>query len=81
MTILVKKNGKEVDPKVIKRQSLAIMEDFDRHSSAFYTSGRLLDMGIIKPRDTRKVLVFCLKTCWESKHRNVQNNAFGVDQI
>tara|TARA_B110000438_G_scaffold170238_1_gene162714 strand:- start:364 stop:609 length:246 start_codon:yes stop_codon:yes gene_type:complete len=81
MTILVKENGKEVDPKVIKKQSLAIMEDFDRHSSAFYTSGCLLDMGIIKPRDTRKVLGFCLKTCWGSKHRNVQNNAFGVDQI
>ena len=81
MTILAKKNGKEVDPKVIKKQSLAIMEDFERHSSAFYTSGRLLDMGIINPRDTRKVLGFCLKTCWESKHRNVQENAFGVDRI
>ena len=81
MTILVKENGKEVDPKVIKKQSLAIMEDFKRQSSAFYTSGRLLDMGIIKPCDTRKVLGFYLKTCWESKHRNVQNNAFGVDQI
>ena len=64
MTILVKENGKEVDPKVIKKQSLAIMEDFKRQSSAFYTSGRLLDMGIINPRDKRKVLGFCLKTCW-----------------
>ena len=64
MTILVKENGKEVDPKVIKKQSLAIMEDFDRHSSAFYTSGRLLDKGIINPRDKRKVLGSCLKTCW-----------------
>jgi len=81
MTILVKENGKEVDPKVIKKQSLAIMEDFKRQSSAFYTSGRLLDMGIIKPRDTRKVLGFRLKTCWGSKYRNVQKNAFGVDQI
>ena len=64
MKILVKENGKEVDPKVIKKQSLAIMEDFDRHSSEFYTSGRLLDKGIINPRDKRKVLGSCLKTCW-----------------
>jgi len=81
MTIPANKKGKEVDKKVMRKQRLAITDDFKRQSSAFYTSGRLLDMGIIKPRDTRKVLGFYLKTCWESKHRNVQNNAFGVDQI
>ena len=78
---MAKKKGKEVDQKAMRKQRLAIMDNFNRHLSTFYTSGRLLDMGIIKPRDTRKVLGFCLKTCWGSKHRNVQNNAFGVDQI
>ncbi len=29
-----------------------------RQSDAFYTSGRMLDDGIIDPRDTRKVLGF-----------------------
>jgi len=38
-------------------------------------------MGIIDPRDTRKVLGFCLETCWEAKHRKLQGNAFGVARI
>jgi geranyl-CoA carboxylase beta subunit len=33
-----------------------IVETFERQTSAFYTSGRLLDDGIIDPRDTRRVL-------------------------
>jgi geranyl-CoA carboxylase beta subunit len=81
MTISAKKKGKEVDPEAMKKQRLAITEHFDRQSDAFYTSGRLLDMGIIDPRDTRKVLGFCLETCWEAQHRNVQENAFGVARI
>jgi len=81
MTISANKKGKEVDQKAMRKQRLAITDDFNRQSSAFYTSGCLLDMGIIYPRDTRKILRFCLKTCWESKHRNVQKNAFGVNRI
>jgi len=81
MTISANKKGKEVDQKAMRKQRLAITDDFNRQSSAFYTSGCLLDMGIIYPRDTRKILRFYLKTCWESKHRNVQENAFGVNRI
>ncbi|MDA9122678.1 hypothetical protein N9J96_04165 [Paracoccaceae bacterium] len=81
MTIPANKKGKEVDKKVMRKQRLAITDDFKRQSSAFYTSGRLFDKGIIYPCDTRKILGFCLKTCWGSKHRNMQINAFGVDQI
>ncbi len=32
------------------------IETFERQTSAFYTSGRLLDDGVIDPRDTRRVL-------------------------
>ena len=81
MTISAKKKGKEVDPEKMKKQRMAIAEHFDKQSGAFYTSGRLLDMGIIDPRDTRKVLGFCLETCWEAKHRKLQGNAFGVARI
>jgi len=81
MTISAKKKGKEVDPEKMEKQRVAIAEHFDKQSGAFYTSGRLLDMGIIDPRDTRKVLGFCLETCWEAKHRKLQGNAFGVARI
>ena len=40
---------------------------FEAQADAFYTSGLLLDDGVIDPRDTRAVLAFCLDTCAEAK--------------
>ena len=37
--------------------------------SAFYTSGLLLDDGVIDPRDTRKVLAAALTICAEAEAR------------
>jgi geranyl-CoA carboxylase beta subunit len=62
-------------------QEAAITVLFDRQSSAFYTSGRVLDHGVIDPRDTRKVLGFCLDTCWEARNRTVRPNSFGVARM
>ena len=39
---------------------------------------RLLNHGVIDPRDTRRVLGFCLATCLESRERTLQANTFGV---
>ena len=44
------------DEKEIDQKQKEISEHFDNQSSAFYTSGRLLDMGIIDPRETRKYI-------------------------
>ena len=54
---------------------------FDSQSSAFYTSGRLLDDGMIDPRDTRKTLGFLLETVWETRHRSVRENSFGIARM
>ena len=54
---------------------------FDSQSSAFYTSGHLLDDGMIDPRDTRRTLGFLLDTVWESRHRDVKPNSFGVGRM
>jgi acetyl-CoA carboxylase carboxyltransferase component len=35
---------------------------FEAQADVFYTSGLLLDDGVIDPRDTRAVLAFCLDT-------------------
>jgi len=51
---------------------------FSRQESAFYSAGRLLSHGVIDPRDTRKVLGFCLATCREAESRSLQPNSFGV---
>ena len=76
-----RRRGKDVDHAVLRAQKNAIIEHYDRQSDAFYTSGRLLDHGIIDPRDTRKVLGFVLQTCWESRHRTLRPNTFGIARL
>ena len=48
--------GLEPDRAQIDGMRAKILETFERQTSAFYTSGRLLDDGVIDPRDTRRVL-------------------------
>jgi geranyl-CoA carboxylase beta subunit len=38
-------------------------------------------MGIIDPRETRKILAFLLQTCKESKARKLKSNTFGIARM
>ena len=76
-----RRRGKEIDTAALEAQKHAIIEHYDRQSDAFYTSGRLLDHGMIDPRDTRKVLGFALQTCWESRNRTLRPNSFGIERL
>ncbi|MEM8752222.1 MAG: carboxyl transferase domain-containing protein [Pseudomonadota bacterium] len=75
------RKGAEIDDAALEGQRAAIQEVFDRQASAFYTSGRCLDHGVIDPRDTRKVLGFCLETIWEARARTLSPNSFGVGRM
>lgn len=81
MTNAAHRRGQDVDEAALTAQMQAITEHFDRQHSAFYTSGHVLDHGMIDPRDTRKVLGFCLETCREARHRTLQPNSFGVARM
>jgi geranyl-CoA carboxylase beta subunit len=76
-----KRRGVEPDMEALAKQRASIEAIFDAQEDAFFTSGRMLDNGIIDPRDTRKVLGFTLETIWERKHRTVHPNAFGVARM
>ena len=76
-----KRRGQEVDEQQLAAQRQAIVTLFDRQSGAFYTSGRVLDQGVIDPRDTRRVLGFALDTILEARHRRLQPNSFGVARM
>jgi geranyl-CoA carboxylase beta subunit len=54
------RKGETVDEGGIAAFRAKIIATFERQSDAFYTSGLLLDDGIIDPRDTRTVLGFAL---------------------
>lgn len=79
--VSAKRKGEEIDEEKLAGQHKMIAAHFDSQSHAFYTSGRCLDHGVIDPRDTRKVLGFCLETCLEAKNRKLQPNAFGVARM
>lgn len=73
-----KRRGKPLSEKELDSMQAQIEEHFSRQESAFYSGGRLLNHGVIDPRDTRRVLGFCLATCLESRERTLQANTFGV---
>lgn len=75
------RKGVEVDEAKIAKQEAAITELFDRQASPFYTSGQVLDHGVIDPRDSRKIIAFCLDTCAEAGLRNLRPNSFGVARM
>ena len=75
------RRGQVVDEDALLQQSEELTKYFNDQSDAFYTSGRMLDQGMIDPRDTRRVLGFALQTCWESGHRELRANSFGVARM
>ena len=77
----MKRKGIEPDPAQMQAQFDQIVKVFDDQSDAFYTSGLVLDDGVIDPRDTRAVLSFCLDTCSESANRQPRPMQFSVARM
>jgi geranyl-CoA carboxylase beta subunit len=58
-----------------------IVAVFEAQADAFYTSGLVLDDGVIDPRDTRAVLAQCLGVCAEAGARQLRPMQFGVARM
>ncbi len=72
------RRGTPLDEEALHRLQTEVQAHFSRQESAFYSGGRLLNHGVIDPRDTRRVLSFCLATCLESRARTLHPNSFAV---
>ena len=72
------RKGVPVDEAQLAALTGKIVATFERQMHAFYTSGLLLDDGIIDPRDTRRVLALTLALCDESARRTLHPMQFGV---
>lgn len=81
MKVRAQRKGEEADQAAIAAQEKAITDVFTSQESAFYTSGRTLDHGVIDPRDTRKVLGFTLATVLEARRRDLSPNSFAVARM
>ena len=73
-----KRRGQPVDEAQLAALEQKIVHNFDRQSDAFYTSGRLLDDGVIDPRDTRRVLGLAFDICRQAERRTLRPVQFGV---
>jgi geranyl-CoA carboxylase beta subunit len=75
------RKGITPDPDKMQAQFDKIVALFEAQADAFYTSGLVLDDGVIDPRDTRSVLIFCLDTCLEAAERQPRATSFGVARM
>lgn len=73
--------GVEPDRAGLKKQEQRLTEVFNSQASAFYTSGHMMDDGMIDPRKTRQTLGFLLATVSESRTRTLRPNSFGVGRM
>ena len=72
------RRGKPLEPEKLEAMKAQIIDVFEKQMDVFATSGRLLDDGVIDPRDTRAVLTNVLAICSEAERRNPQNVQFSV---
>jgi geranyl-CoA carboxylase beta subunit len=75
------RKGIAADPAQSKVQFDKIVAMFEAQADAFYTSGLLLDDGVIDPRDTRALLGQCLAICAEAAARQLRPMQFGVARM
>lgn len=78
MEASMRRKGLEVDQAAIDAMRAKVLETFEKQSGAFTISGRLLDDGVIDPRDTRQVLACALSVCAEARARTLHPIQFGV---
>ncbi len=73
--------GQPVDRLRLEAMERKIIDQFARESTALFATARLWDDGLIDPRDSRKVLAFCLSICREAEIRPLNPTSFGVARM
>ncbi len=73
--------GRSIDEAQLEAMKQKIIDQFERESTALYATARLWDDGLIDPRDSRKVLGFCLSICREAAIRPLNRTSFGVARM
>ena len=77
----LRREGKPVDHDKLDAMEKGIADRMQGETTALYATARLWDDGLIDPRDTRKVLAFCLSICREADVRPLRNTTFGVARM
>lgn len=78
---MMKKMGQEPPQDFLDSLKEELIKNMEPKTHVFYGSARLWDDGVIDPRDSRKVVAFCLATCREAERRTLRPNTFGVARL
>lgn len=70
--------GEEVDYDKLNALKTKITDNFNRQMDAFYTSARVLDDGVVDPRDTRDLMIELMQIARESDTRTPNEIQFAV---
>ncbi|KAI9314262.1 carboxyl transferase [Dichotomocladium elegans] len=71
--------GIKIDEELASQRKALFQATVEAESDVYYTSSRLLDDGIIDPRDTRTVIGFCLAAIYNQKVEG--GNIWGVSRM
>ena len=75
------KRGQPVPQDFLDSMKAEVLKQMVPTIDALYVTARLWDDGLIAPRDSRKVLAFCLRTCLEADRRTVVESTFGIARM
>ncbi|MEQ8749887.1 MAG: carboxyl transferase domain-containing protein, partial [Amphiplicatus sp.] len=76
-----RKKGEEPNKEFLDGMTKHVVDTYDAESRALFATARLWDDGLIDPRDSRKVLAFCLDTVAEARARELRPSTFGVARM
>ncbi|KAI9489151.1 carboxyl transferase [Zychaea mexicana] len=74
-----KRAGIKIDEELAEQRKQLFQASVDAESDVYYTSARLLDDGIIDPRETRTIIGYCLSACYSNKVEG--GNIYGVSRM
>lgn len=69
------------NPAMLEAMKKQVIAGMDASSEAKFCSARMLDDGLIDPRDSRRVLAYALETCVRADATQVRPNSFGVGRL
>jgi acetyl-CoA carboxylase carboxyltransferase component len=72
----LKAEGKEFPAEEITKLKNTILKKYEEEGSAYYSSARLWDDGIIDPIDTRKVLAMCIELSLNKKYGEPRSGVY-----
>jgi len=76
-----KRMGQEPDYDALEKMEQGIIKRMEKESESLFATARLWDDGLIDPRDTRKVLSYCLSIARDGDARKTNTNTFGIGRM